>query len=350
MSSIRVMVVDDSVLMRKVLSDRLSAEPDLDVVGQARDGVEALAMLSTLTPDVLTLDLEMPRMDGLACLAKIMDLRPMPVIMVSSWTTEGAGPTLRALELGAVDFVAKPSGEQSDLVQVGAELAAKVRLAATIDPSHLVSRRIARTRTARFTSENCELVVIGASTGGPRALQVLLQTFPAPFPAPVVIAQHIPAGFTEALAQRLDALTGLTVKEGSHNETLLPGHAYVCPAGLQSTVRRDGAGLRLECGKIPGQVYKPCIDILFQSAAEASGRRATGLLLTGMGSDGARGLLAIRKAGGITLAEAEATCVVYGMPRSAAEMGAAQSMLPLYDLTDGMLTALADREDTREMS
>lgn len=343
-SAIRVLVVDDSLLMRRVLGDLLGSAAGIEVVGYARDGVEALAMITTLTPQVITLDIEMPRMDGLACLAKIMELHPTPVVMVSSWTTEGAELTLKALELGAVDFVAKPSGDESDSASIGAELVGKVRLAATIDPARLTSGRIRKVRTAAFSPRNCGLVVIGASTGGPRALQVLLQTIPAPFPAPIVIAQHIPAGFTEALAQRLDSITPLTVKEGASGETLLSGHVYVCPAGLQSTVRHDAGKLWLECGHVSGQVYKPSIDILFQSAAEACGERTAAVLLTGMGSDGARGMLAIRQAGGVTLAEDEATCVVFGMPRSAAELGAAQQVLPLYDLAEGLLTALARRE------
>lgn len=337
---IKVLIVDDSVLMRQVLAGIISRDPGLTVIGEARDGVEALAVASNQKPDVITLDVEMPRMDGLTCLGKIMEQCPVPVIMVSALTLEGAETTLKALELGAVDFVPKPAGGPHDFEASAQELIAKVHMASSVDLEHLRPAHGLRTEMEGRGLASFELVVVGTSTGGPRALQVLLESLPSPFNPPIIIAQHMPAGFTKALAQRLNTTTAMNVKEAEDGEPIKRGWCYVSPAGLQTLVKRSPDGLSVQCLSMEGQIYRPCVDLLFQSAAEACGDKLAAVLMTGMGADGARGMLAIRQAGGVTLAESEDTCVVYGMPRSAVELGAVQRKLPLHQLGYGLVAMM----------
>lgn len=337
---IKVMIVDDSVLMRQVLAGILMRDPGLTIVGEARDGIEALSVASKLRPDVITLDVEMPRMDGLTCLAKIMEQCPVPVIMVSALTVEGAETTLKALELGAVDFVPKPAGGPQDFEASAHDLIAKVRMASSVDLEHLRPAHGTRTDLEIQGLSAFELVVVGTSTGGPRALQVLLESLPSPFSPPIVIAQHMPAGFTKALALRLNTTTAMNVKEAEDGEPVKRGWCYVSPAGLQTFVKRGPEGLFLQCLSMEGQIYRPCVDLLFESAAETCRDRLAAVLMTGMGADGARGMLTILQAGGITLAESEDTCVVYGMPRSAVELGAVQRRLPLHQLGFGLVAMM----------
>lgn len=337
---IKVLIVDDSILMRQVLAGILTRDPGLTVIGEARDGIEALTATSNLKPDVITLDVEMPRMDGLTCLGKIMEQCPVPVIMVSALTVEGAETTLKALELGAVDFVPKPAGGPHDFEVAAQDLIAKVRIASAVDLERLRPAHGLRAEMEGRSLASFELVVVGTSTGGPRALQVLLESLPSPFSPPIVIAQHMPAGFTRALAQRLNTTTAMNVKEAEDGEPIKRGWCYVSPAGMQTHVKRDSDGLILQCLSVDGQIYRPCVDRLFQSAAEACGDRLAAVLMTGMGADGARGMLAIRQAGGVTLAESEETCVVYGMPRSAVELGAVQRQLPLNQLGYGLIAMM----------
>lgn len=336
---IRVLIVDDSALVRRVLTEELSRYEDIEVVGSAIDPYVAREKILRLRPDVITLDVEMPRMDGLTFLENLMRLRPMPVVMVSSLTQRGAEVTLQALELGAIDFVPKP---QTDLASTfhsyAEEIRDKVRLAARSRVRPLASRPVMApaTRLRGFTSSR-RLFAIGASTGGTEALRQLLSTFPADTP-PIVVAQHIPAAFSGPFAQRVDKLSALNVMEAVDGAPLLDGHAYIAPGGRHLRVRRDGAHWVCRLGDDdPVNRHRPSVDVLFHSVAEAAGSAAVGALLTGMGDDGARGLLAMREAGAYTIAQDEATSVVWGMPGAAVKLGAACDVLGLGHVAAAML-------------
>ncbi|MGI9419064.1 MAG: protein-glutamate methylesterase/protein-glutamine glutaminase [Geminicoccaceae bacterium] len=331
---IRVVVVDDSALMRQMLRSVLGSDPDIEVVGAAPDPLSARQMIKDFDPDVVTLDVEMPKMDGLAFLEKIMTLRPMPVIMVSSLTKRGAETTLRALEGGAVDFVTKPNGGAKEgLANLQAELIPKVKAAAA---ATVASPTRVRPKSPQITTtwrrDDARLIAIGASTGGVGALPTVLAALPPNCPG-VLIVQHMPPAFTKSFAARLDRNCPLTVVEARNGEPVVAGHAYVAPGGQHLEVARGREGLR--CHVHDGPLvsrHRPSVDLLFQSVARQVGAKAVGVILTGMGRDGAEGLLAMRNAGAMTLGQHQKGCVVYGMPRAAMEIGAVAAELSLEDI------------------
>ncbi len=328
---IRVLVVDDSALIRQMLTEMLDRFPDIEVVGAAHDPYDAREKIKALEPDVLTLDVEMPRMDGITFLRNLMRLRPMPVVMVSSLTEDGAEETLEALSLGAVDFVTKPHLDQSRAFDAYVdEIVEKVRAAAKATLRPVARKGPPRQSAPIRTTER--VVAIGASTGGIQAIQEVLMAL-APNAPGTVIAQHIPGGFSAAFAQRVDGLCAVNVAEAEDGQRILPGHVYVAPGGWHLRVRRDGA--RYLCAlaqDAPVNRHRPSVDVLFHSVAEQVGRSAVGVLLTGMGADGAKGLGAIRAAGGRTIAQDQESSVVWGMPGEAVKMGAAEQVLPLDEI------------------
>jgi len=342
----RVVIVDDSATMRHLLADMLSRDPELEVVGTARDPYEARTIIKQTNPDVLTLDVEMPRMDGLAFLEKIMTLRPMPVIMVSTLTREGAEVTIRALEMGAVDIVTKPSGANWE--GLGQELIAKVKMAARARIRSAPRRPSAPSPTVVRRVGGPRMIAIGASTGGVERIREILAVMPADAP-PIVITQHMGATYLESFANRLNSLSAMSVALAENGTQLRTGHVQVAPGDKHLAIVRDGASgyaCRLE-SSAPVTGHRPSVDVLFQSVAEVAGRHAVGAILSGMGKDGARGLLAMREAGAHTIGERESSCVVYGMPRAAKEIGAVAIELGLAEIPAALLTAAdADRSRT----
>lgn len=343
---IRVLVVDDSTFVRRAVQRMLESFPDLEVVGTAHNGARAVELVRELQPHVVVLDVNMPEVDGLEALRRIMKERPTGVVMLSSDTQTGAQTTLIALELGAVDFVDKSSaGNVMDIHALAPLLRDKIRAAAAAavrdaaPPSGPGSApQPAAPRRAPLQGSAYDLVVVGASTGGPRALVELLSALPADFGAAVAVAQHMPPGFTQTLAERLNRRSALRVAEARDGDPLLPGHVLVSPGGSHLTVRRTPSGLVARVADEPADVlYRPSVDLLFDSAAEACGPRAVGVVLTGMGDDGAHGLRTLREAGAYTLAESRETAVIYGMPRAAAS--AAEQIVPLYEVAP-LLTQL----------
>lgn len=353
---IRVLVVDDSFFMRTVLAKLLVDSGGLEIVGQARTGREAVEKNLALEPDVVTLDVEMPEMDGLEALQRIMSSRPVPVVMLSAHTREGTETALRALELGAVECVGKPSGSVSvDIHRVKDELVSKIRVAAASRPDAPgaflptpVSGQAPADpgSNARRTSEPARrLLVVASSTGGPRALNELLSRLPDGFPAAVIVVQHMSIGFTQALARRLGRVTPLPVSEAREGETLLTGAVYVAPAGIHLVVEGEPGAFRVVFQDSPPRNgVKPAADLTLSSVASAAGRQAIGVVLTGMGKDGSKGLLDLRRAGGSTYAQDEASCVVYGMPKAAVECGAAAVQADIPRIVERIL---ADLEGSR---
>ncbi len=341
---IKVLVVDDSALIRSLMRELLSSQPDLEVVGMAPDPLVAREMIKQLNPDVITLDVEMPRMNGLDFLERLMRLRPMPVVMVSSLTEEGSEVTLRALELGAVDFVTKPKlGVAEQFPELAREIGDKIRAAAQARIRRHTG--VAAPRPAPITGHvfgtTQKVVCMGASTGGTEALKVVLASMPADAPG-VLVTQHMPEGFTRSFAERLDRLCAMTVKEAQHEERVLPGHVYVAPGHSHLLVKKSGAYYYTQLSQDPPvNRHRPSVDVLFHSAAEALGPNAVGVILTGMGKDGAAGLLAMRQSGAHTIAQDEASCVVFGMPRAAIELGAAAEVASLQDIARRVLERLA---------
>ena len=340
---IRVLCVDDSALIRDLLTEIINSQPDMEVVAVAPDPLVARDLIKRHHPDVLTLDVEMPRMDGLDFLERLMRLRPMPVLMVSSLTQSGSEVTLRALELGALDFVAKPSlGIRSGMLEYAEEIAEKIRAAARSQPQRARRRDEpppARLKAPLVSSE--KLVIIGASTGGTEAIRRVLEPLPANSPA-VVITQHMPGGFTRSFAERLDRLCQVRVKEAEEGERILPGHAYIAPGDAHLKLARSGANYvaRLDGGP-PVNRHRPSVDVLFHSAATQAGRNAIGVLLTGMGKDGAAGLVEMREAGAPTIAQNEASCVVFGMPREAIALGGAAEVVALEEIAPRIMALAA---------
>lgn len=340
--AVRALIVDDSAFMRHTLGNLLGSDPDIEVVDTARDGIDALEKLGLLDVDIVTLDVEMPRLDGLATLERIMRERPLPVVMVSSFTRQGADATIRALALGAVDFVCKPSGSISlDMHSVREELLVKVKHAAKVRPSRPRAAEAAaepRTKEKSWAEKPgsglVRVVAIGSSTGGPKALHEVLPRFGKGFPVPIVIVQHMPPGFTRSLAEHLDQVSPLTVSEAQNGDVLSPGRAFVAPGDFHLTVRRGGV-IELNQGPAVHGV-RPSVDVALESLADAYGASCLAVILTGMGSDGAQGALRIKTAGGHVLAEHESTCVVYGMPRSAVENGAADRAVPLFQMASAI--------------
>jgi two-component system, chemotaxis family, protein-glutamate methylesterase/glutaminase len=342
---IRVLIADDSAVMRSALSRLLQSDKDIHVVGMAKDGLSAVQQVAALDPDVITLDLEMPVMNGLEALQRIMRDYPRPVIMFSSLTVEGAEATFDALSLGAFDYVGKPTGPAAVLA-VRDELIAKVKAAyasrmrraphthrASVLPPPL-------TRGARVHG-NPSLVCVGCSTGGPAALQRILPALPGDFPVPILVVQHMPVGFTEAFARRLNCLCSAEVQEASQGLTLEPHTVLIAPAGWQITVQHRSAKLAVNLSKEPPALHMPSVDVMMLSVAEACGRNAVGVILTGMGADGTRGMHALHKCGAFTIGQDERSCAVYGMPRVCAEQGTLDRILPLEEIPRELLRAVS---------
>jgi two-component system chemotaxis response regulator CheB len=350
----RVVVVDDSALVRSLLTEIINRQPDMQCVGAASDPFVAREMIRTLNPDVITLDIEMPRMDGIDFLSKLMRLRPMPVVMVSTLTERGADVTLRALELGAVDFVAKPKiGVADGLRLLAQDITDKVRIAAKahlrrlhVSPAPgerqadgmLVPPPAPVAHIGRLSTE--KIIFIGASTGGTEATKEVLTHLPPDSPA-VVITQHMPPGFTRSYAARLDGLCKIRVAEARDGDRVLPGHAYIAPGGFHLSVERSGANYvaRVQDGD-PVNRHKPSVEVLFKSAARVVGPNALALMLTGMGADGARAMKEMRDAGSYNYVQDEASCVVFGMPREAIAAGAAHEVLPLSQIAPKLIERL----------
>jgi two-component system chemotaxis response regulator CheB len=352
MAKTRVVVVDDSALVRSLLTEIINRQPDMECVGSASDPFAAREMIRNLNPDVITLDVEMPRMDGIDFLSKLMRLRPMPVVMVSTLTERGAEVTLKALELGAIDFVAKPKiGVADGLKQLADEITEKVRTAskARVSKPHTpavtstvagaaLPAKAAPQSIGRLSTE--KLIFIGASTGGTEATKELLMNLPPDSPG-VVITQHMPPGFTKSYANRLDGLCKIRVKEATDGERVLPGHAYIAPGGFHLSVERSGANYiaRVTDGE-PVNRHKPSVEVLFESAARVVGQNALGIMLTGMGADGAKAMRTMKDAGSYNVCQDEATCVVFGMPREAIAAGAANEVLPLSKIAQHVIDRL----------
>jgi two-component system chemotaxis response regulator CheB len=352
----RVVVVDDSALVRGLLAEIINRQPDMECVGAAADPFIAREMIRNTNPDVITLDVEMPRMDGIDFLGKLMRLRPTPVVMVSTLTERGADVTLRALELGAVDFVAKPKiGVADGLRKLAEDITDKVRIAAKAHlrrsatpvagprataPGGLdeIPARPAPSSIGRLSTE--KLIFIGASTGGTEATKEVLTRLPPDCPA-VVITQHMPPGFTKSYAARLDGLCRIRVAEARDGERILPGHAYIAPGGHHLSVERSGANYiaRVQVGE-PVNRHMPSVEVLFQSAARVVGPNALGIMLTGMGADGAKAMREMRDAGSYNFVQDEASCVVFGMPREAIAHGAAHEVLPLAQIAGKLIERL----------
>jgi two-component system chemotaxis response regulator CheB len=337
---IRVLVVDDSAFVRKAVGRMLATADDIEVVGFAKDGEEGLVMARELRPDVVTLDVRMPRLGGLETLERLMAEQPVPVLLLSTLTQEGAEVTLRGLELGAMEFVDKSSVQPMSMLSLAEELTAKIR---ALGSAHVRSRP--RPPLARAVEGPgrplAECVLIGASTGGPTALQTVVSGLPAAFHAAVVIVQHIPRGFTRSLAERLDARSAIPVREARHGDAVEAGQVLLAPAGIHTRLVRAGAGTLISLEEEPREaLHRPSVDLVMVSAAEVYGALALGVVLTGMGSDGTEGLRAIKQRGGRTLAEAEETCVIFGMPKAAIEAGVVERALPLDRIAGEILATV----------
>ncbi len=380
--SIKVVVVDDSAFMRKALTTMLEKDPEIRVVAQGRNGEEGLELIRKHQPDVVTLDIEMPRMDGLTALRRIMMEMPRPVLMISSLTTEGAESTLKALELGAVDFIPKQLSKVSlDIIKIEEHLISKVKTVArrafrapralrapAPPPSQTtqtpqtgrtgLSGQAGRTRSSvtqrpatatapaapvqpRGGRQLRDVVAIGVSTGGPPAVQKVLAQLPANYPAGVLIAQHMPAAFTGPFAKRLDAASQVRVKEAEDGERFTPGVVYIGPGGRHLTLAQRGARMEIRVSDEPAsELYKPSANILIRSVAETSGRRALGAILTGMGSDGLEGIRLLKSRGGRAIAQNDASCVVYGMPKAVVDAGLADEVLDIEEMGQALMDNL----------
>lgn len=343
----RVLIVDDSALIRRLFTELLNADPGIEVLDTASDPFEAREKIKKLNPDVITLDVEMPHMDGIVFLEKIMSLRPMPVVMVSSMTQKGADTTLRALELGAVDYISKPTEKQTrdTLSELQAELIDKVKSAAyskvqqrravianenTVDPSRII--RFVPTKHAEG-----KLIAMGASTGGVEALREIISVLPGNSP-PILVTQHMPSAFTKSFARRLDSCSQVKVHEAEHNQVIVPGNVYIAPGGMHMEIRKSGTDLVCHLFDGPNiSGHKPSVDVLFTSVASIMKSKAVGVILTGMGRDGAEGMLAMKRAGAFNIGQNEESCVVYGMPKAAFINGAIGIEMPLGKIAEEML-------------
>ena len=341
MNKIRVLCVDDSALIRSIMSNIVNRQPDMEMVATAPDPLIARDLIKRYSPDVLTLDVEMPRMDGLDFLERLMRLRPMPVIMVSSLTQKGSEITLNALELGAIDFVTKPQmGLQEGMLQYSELIADKIRVAARV--RNFQRFTAAAAPAARLPAGPLigseKIIAIGSSTGGTEALRQVLTSMPLNCPG-IMITQHMPPGFTRSFAERLNKLCHITVKEAENGDRILPGHAYLAPGGIHLELARSGANYHAQLQDLPPvNRHCPSVDLLFHSVAKCAGKNAVGAILTGMGHDGAQGLLAMHKAGARTLAQSEATCVVYGMPREAVALDCVDEIVDIDQMCQRILS------------
>ncbi len=351
MKKIKVLVIDDSAVMREFLTDALSKSPKIEVVGTAIDPYIAVNKINKFQPDVITLDIILPRMDGLTFLSKLMTSRPMPVIMVSSLTSKGARETFDALEIGAIDFICKPSSESSDeidefsltLVQkvIGASKA-KIRKKSTlkiieIREKHSVDAVIPKKNPNKFQTGCKKVIAIGASTGGANLIEDILTSLPEDVPS-IIISQHMPEQYTYEYAKRINRLTSIYVKEAEHGEKLYMGRALIAPGGKHMLLRRDGKGFQIEINDGPPvNRFKPSVEVLFRSVSQSAGSSATGIICSGMGKDGAKGLLEMKNSGAFTIAQDEESSVVYGMPREAVRIGAAKAQYNVKGIIDYIL-------------
>ena len=352
-SPVRVLVVDDSALMRKLIPQLLGADDSIEVVGTAMDGTFCLKKIEELKPNVVTLDLEMPGMNGIDTLKAIMRRQPVPVIVFSSHSTEGASVTLKALGLGAFDFVAKPRDASMHLAETAKELIVKVKAAAACKLKPRILPGVVprpEKRAAPSAGTPTKIVAIGISTGGPQALEFVLSQLPADFPGSIVVVQHMPEGFTDMFARRLDELCALRVKEAQSGDVLQLGRVLICPGSRHLKVKRLPMGdIAVLCDDPRVNGHRPSADVLLRSAAEEFNTQAVGVLMTGMGDDGAEGLGAVKKAGGITIAQSEDSCVVYGMPKAAIERGYASRVVAL-DVMSATLQAVCGRNEGSEIT
>ncbi|MHA0856923.1 protein-glutamate methylesterase/protein-glutamine glutaminase [Paenibacillus sp. CMAA1364] len=345
MAKIKVLVVDDSVFMRRLISRLIIEDSTLEVIGMARNGLEAVAMVKELKPDVVTLDIEMPEMNGLQALSKIMEHRPTPVVMLSSLTKEGATETIKALQCGAVDFLSKPSGSNSfDLFKVKEELIFKIKQAAQIPIRNLIINNITIANTNVINTKKIstglikdfdQIITIGTSTGGPKALETVITALPEDFKYPILVVQHMPPQFTKSLAERLNRMSGVRVIEGEDNQPILGGTVYIAPGDYHMTAVKTNKGYVIRLNQEPKvNGHRPSADVLFKSIAHLKPLKKHFVLMTGMGSDGAREMLAAKQAGAdSTIAESKESCIVYGMPKSAIELGCVDHIVPLHLIT-----------------
>jgi two-component system chemotaxis response regulator CheB len=352
MSKIRVLIVDDSRMIRDVLTDILKEQEDIEVVGAAADAFEARDMIRDLKPDVVTLDVEMPKMNGLEFLDKLMRARPTPVVMISAFTERGSEVTFRALELGAVEFVTKPKLNEQTPDDYGTLIAEKIRAAKSARlkpprrtdfgaPAAPVVQKRPVPRGVR-TSE--KLIAVGASTGGTEAIREFLVGMPVECPG-IVIVQHMPENFTRMFAERLNGLCQITVKEAEHNDPILPGHAYIAPGGKHLWVKRDEGSLIAKLStEPPMSLHRPAVDFLFLSCAKFVGKDCVGVIMTGMGRDGSKGMLEMKNAGAWNIAQDEATSVIFGMPKEAIDIGAVHEVVPLSRLRERALARIGKKE------
>ncbi len=350
----RVLIVDDSAFMRKVITDIVNSDPNLMAIDTAKNGQEAVRKVIQLKPDVMTLDVEMPVMDGLSALEVIMRDAPMPVIMLSSLTKEGADATLKALELGALDFITKPSSIfQINTQDMQQELRDKLRMASRVSVRARPAPRRERVPIPPVRPRRVEsmpmptdgrirkIIAIGTSTGGPKALQDVVPNLPADLPASVLIVQHMPPGFTKSLAERMDSLSNMRVKEAEHNDVLLPGWVYIAPGDYHLRVVRDGHNFRIKLGDdAPVSGHRPSVDAMMDSLADLKMSEIIGVIMTGMGADGAKGLKRLKENRTFVIAQDEESCVVYGMPKSAVKLDAVDKIVSLYDISDEIIKAM----------
>jgi len=363
-NKIKILIVDDSAFMRKALSMMLESDPQIEIIGTARDGEEGIEKVKLLKPDLVTMDIEMPRMDGLAALRQIMLHNPVPVMMISSLTTEGASATLDALEMGAVDFIPKQLSYVSlDIIKIKDDLLAKIkdiarrknilmakyRTNAFFSSTDKKSTPAVKTNTLTASQETAlavikrnhkiGLIALGSSTGGPPALQAIIPKLPRNLPVGMLVAQHMPPMFTKSLAERLNALSQVTVKEASDGDPVEPGVVYIAPGGKQMTVRKTGLSARVVVSDKPEDtLYKPCVNVLMRSVAEYYADKSMGIILTGMGNDGMLGLKELKSKGGIIIAQNEETCVVYGMPRAVIEAEIANHIAPIQNIANEIVS------------
>jgi two-component system, chemotaxis family, protein-glutamate methylesterase/glutaminase len=346
MNKIKVLIVDDSALIRALLTEIINQADDLQVVGVAGDPYMARDLIRKLNPDMITLDIEMPKMDGLEFLEKLMRLRPMPVLMVSTLTEQGSAATLRALELGAIDFIAKPKMDiKNKLEEYASDIRAKIRVVAAAKiqaakPANHTKKMIKALQKNAINANQDALLAIGASTGGTEAIKEILMQMPADCP-PILIVQHMPEGFTKSYAARLDSLCDINVREAVHGEPILPGHAYLAPGDFHMAITRASGHFICQITQNdPVNRHRPAVDVLFNSVANLCKGNAVGVILTGMGKDGAAGMKLMHDTGCKTIAQSEASCVVFGMPKEAIAQGGVDEIVPLNQMAERVLAHL----------